>query len=456
MVSKAAVLSSVSFRQTENWNIKQFFNATAVKTSFPLKRIGDALERRKDPLLVKDGKLYRRITIKTGCGGVVVRDEVPGETIKTKHQYRIHSGQLAVSKIDARNGAFGIVPPEADGAIITGNFWVYDVDPAAANSYYLILLLSSNVFVQAWQDCSNGSGNRLYLQEAQFLDYQIPLPSPSMQAELVASHLSSLEKAESLERQAASREDALERQVFAALGITRRGGCTADSPLRTVRFQSLRQWGYDKLAVGFPFLFEKYKAFSFSSRPNWLVEICRGKSPVYAAQGTSVILNQKCNRKNEIDLQYAKRVNDAWLSAIPAHFLTRKGDLLINSTGEGTLGRASVIVSDAHAGLAYDSHLLLLRVNPDAVCPSLLAYLFNSSFGQAQVNLYKSAQATKQTELGIENTLKLQFPLPPLPVQQEIADGIARETQRVKALREQAKQLRLDANSAFSAAVFGA
>ena len=44
-----------------------------------------------------------------------------------------------MSKIDARNGAFGIVPPEADGAIITGNFWVYDVNPEIANIDYLIL-----------------------------------------------------------------------------------------------------------------------------------------------------------------------------------------------------------------------------------------------------------------------------------------------------------------------------
>lgn len=105
--------------------------------------------------------------------------------IKTKKQYYVKAGQLAVSKIDARNGAFGIVPPEADGAIITGNFWVYDVNPEIANIDYLILLLSSNVFVQAWQDCSNGSGNRLYLQEDRFLNYKIPMPAVIKQKQIV-------------------------------------------------------------------------------------------------------------------------------------------------------------------------------------------------------------------------------------------------------------------------------
>lgn len=144
-------------------------------------------------MVVEDDKRYKRITIKTNCGGVFVRDEVLGKDIKTKKQYYVKAGQLAVSKIDARNGAFGIVPPEADGAIITGNFWVYDVNPEIANIDYLILLLSSNVFVQAWQDCSNGSGNRLYLQEEKFLNYKIPMPEADVQKDLIRKYNTQLE-----------------------------------------------------------------------------------------------------------------------------------------------------------------------------------------------------------------------------------------------------------------------
>lgn len=185
MVNTNSVLSSVLFSKTIDWNIKQFFNSTSIKSSFEMKRIGKAITRRKDQMIVKDDKRYKRITIKTNCGGVVLRDEVLGKEIKTKKQYYVKAGQLAVSKIDARNGAFGIVPPEADGAIITGNFWVYDVNPDIASIEYLILLLSSNVFVQVWQDCSNGSGNRLYLQEDKFLNYKIPMPSAIKQMQIV-------------------------------------------------------------------------------------------------------------------------------------------------------------------------------------------------------------------------------------------------------------------------------
>lgn len=448
------VLSTIRFSQTADWNIKHFLNPAEIQTAFELRKIGEALTRCKRPVAVKDGEKYRRITIKINCGGVVVRDEADGERIKTKKQYSIKSGQLAVSKIDARNGAFGIVPPEADGAIITGNFWVYDVDPKVADIDYLILLLSSEVFVQAWQDCSNGSGNRLYLQERKFLNRKIPMPPIARQRELVDAYLASLRAAEHLEREARRREATLEQWVFNALGIVPKEHTVSDSLLHTVRFQNIRQWGYDKVAGGFPYTFEKYPAFSLASHPSWLKEIFRGKSPRYDPQGSGIILNQKCNRKNEIDLRHAKKVNEAWLSGIPHRFLTQKGDLLINSTGEGTLGRASMIVSGEQIGLAYDSHMLLLRLNENEVDPLLFVYLFNSPLGQHQVELYKSAQATKQTELGIENAKKLCFPLPALSVQRSISDRIRTELPRIAALREQAAASQRAARLEFEQAVF--
>ena len=83
MVNTNSVLSSVLFSQTIDWNIKHFFNSTSIKSSFEMKRIGKAITRRKDQMLVEDDKKYKRITIKTNCGGVVVRDEVLGKEIKT-------------------------------------------------------------------------------------------------------------------------------------------------------------------------------------------------------------------------------------------------------------------------------------------------------------------------------------------------------------------------------------
>ena len=69
--------------------------------------------------------------------------------------------------------------------------------------------------------------------------------------------------------------------------------------------------------------------------------ISRGITPKYADDSTQVVLNQKCIRDHYIDTALARKhnpkvINEKWL---------QYGDLLINSTGEGTLGRAAQVIS---------------------------------------------------------------------------------------------------------------
>lgn len=241
MVNTNSVLSSILFSQTIDWNIKQFFSSTSINSSFELKGIGKAITRRKDQMVVEDDKRYKRITIKTNCGGVFVRDEVLGKDIKTKKQYYVKAGQLAVSKIDARNGAFGIVPPEADGAIITGNFLVYDVNPNIANIEYLILILSSDVFVQAWQDCSNGSGNRLYLQEEKFLSYKIPMPDIDVQNKLIHRYNNQLAEANKDQNLIDILKTQIEQYLLKELGVSFRKS-SFKGLIGTTDYKSLTRW----------------------------------------------------------------------------------------------------------------------------------------------------------------------------------------------------------------------
>ena len=244
MVNQNSVLSSISFSQTSDWNIKQFFGLCTIKSNFDFEKLGTAIKRRKDQMTVEDGKKYKRITIKTKCGGVVVRDEVLGEEIKTKNQYYVRTGQLAVSKIDARNGTFGIVPPEADGAIITGNFWVFDVNPELADVNYLILLLSSNVFVRAWMECSNGSGNRLYLQENKFLNYRIPLPNINAQIQIVTKFNEQINCAENEIRRADKLSKEIDEYLINVFGLsTLNRTNTSGTLIVNTRFKSLIGWG---------------------------------------------------------------------------------------------------------------------------------------------------------------------------------------------------------------------
>lgn len=80
--------------------------------------------------------------------------------------------------------------------------------------------------------------------------------------------------------------------------------------------------------------------------------------------------------------------------------------------------------------------------------------LINSTFGQKQVKMYKSAQATKQTELGIENMKKILFPLPCISVQNEIVEKIKKEKEQKRFYQNKAKELYRFAKKQFMDSVF--
>ena len=67
--------------------------------------------------------------------------------------------------------------------------------------------------------------------------------------------------------------------------------------------------------------------------------ITRGIAPKYSDNSDQTVVNQKCIRNHTIDLSLArthtpKAINEKWL---------KFGDLLINSTGDGTLGRVAQV-----------------------------------------------------------------------------------------------------------------
>jgi type I restriction enzyme S subunit len=139
-------------------------------------QVKDVLTRIKEPIELEDDVLYKRVTIKTKHQGVFLRDSEYGKDIGTKKQFFIKKGQFLLSKIDARNGAFGIVPDEVDGAIITGNFWTYKVNEEELNIELFYIMTSLPFFDELCKNASSGSTNRQYLDEKKFLNQEITLP----------------------------------------------------------------------------------------------------------------------------------------------------------------------------------------------------------------------------------------------------------------------------------------
>ena len=170
-------------------------------------------------------------------------------------------------------------------------------------------------------------------------------------------------------------------------------------------------------------LFTSALCDALESNPEWSVktlgEVCelvsRGRPPSYCEVGGVIVLNQKCVRNGQIDFGPSRRT-DSSVKAIPEWAYLREGDTLVNSTGAGTLGRAS-FVSFLTEPTTFDTHLTVVRPLRDACWPAFVGLVLN---GREKDIVDLAGGATGQTELPREAVRSFEIPVPPLEDQKRI------------------------------------
>lgn len=151
--------------------------------------IGDFLNRIKRPVKLVDDQDYKLVTIKMNHNGVVLRELKKGALIKS-NMYQVKKGDFILSGIDARNGAFGIVPPELDGAIVTNDFWYFEIDESIISKRLFLELTATTWFDEICKRGSDGTTQRIRLQKDKFFNQSVLLPEGNEQEELLEKILS--------------------------------------------------------------------------------------------------------------------------------------------------------------------------------------------------------------------------------------------------------------------------
>lgn len=150
----------------------------------------------------------------------------------------------------------------------------------------------------------------------------------------------------------------------------------------------------------------------------------RGKGPKYSEEvNTFPVVNQKAIRWFGIQEEHLKYVKpDTWDSYTEERFI-KPGDILWNSTGTGTIGRACLLnATEAAKAKVVDSHVTILRANC-AVEPRYLFYWIRSPKIQFDIESL-STGTTNQVELSKTKVLETKIPLAPLNEQIRIADKL--------------------------------
>jgi len=86
----------------------------------------------------------------------------------------------------------------------------------------------------------------------------------------------------------------------------------------------------------------------------------RGISPKYLEKGGICVLNQKCIRNHQINYAPSRRHDLSEKKVIEGRFI-KLGDVLVNSTGTGTLGRVAQVREEPVEPTTVDSHVTIVR-----------------------------------------------------------------------------------------------
>jgi len=150
------------------------------------------------------------------------------------------------------------------------------------------------------------------------------------------------------------------------------------------------------------------KGWMVSDLKSCATEIRRGISPKYTEDEGIQVVNQKCIRNHSVDFSQT-RLNDPTKKKVNGREIVL-GDVLVNSTGVGTLGRLAPVRYLSEPAVV-DSHVTVVRANTDQISKSFLAGLMfvNEAYIESS-----GAGSTGQTELRKEVIEEIRFAKPNL------------------------------------------
>lgn len=194
-------------------------------------------------------------------------------------------------------------------------------------------------------------------------------------------------------------------------------------------FVRLRFPGHEKvkLVKGVPVGWTRDAVSSFT------VILRRGVAPSYDENGEGLSINQKCIRGGKLSLEHARKQSR---EVAEARYV-QVGDVLVNSTGEGTLGRVAQVLTPVDRAIV-DSHVTIVR--PKTEVPM---HYFGMTLRGWEPHLSIMGQgSTNQTELSPTTIGRLSILMPPKKLGERFEELVSPVFKQSETLRHQNEALR--------------
>lgn len=397
-----------------------------------------------------DGVLgeWRAITIKFS-GEVIPRER---DKAFKGAMFAAYPGDLVFSKIDARNGAVGLIPDSIPKAVVTSEYLVFTPKTDKLRAVYLHHLLRADHFKADLQRKASGTSGRKRVTPEGFLSLKIPVPTLAEQDALITIYTDALARAAQLEQEAEAIERAGWQAFETALGVAPPQPLP-DRPAFVARFKDVERWSHDGILRSLEQMpmtsgVVPMVPLGQLGKISYGIQKCPANRPGVHARPYLRVANVQ---RGALDLREIKYIN------VPDDEMPRLrlevGDVLLcegNSpelVGRGAIWRGEI------EDCVHQNHVLRVRVDRDKLLPDFVLAVINSSYGQA----YFRSKAKRTTNLASINSKEVaSLPVPVLSIdrQQELLDALHAQVQAAQTKRAEAATLRQSAWAAFQSALF--
>ncbi len=246
--------------------------------------------------------------------------------------YRIvRTNQFAYNRATTRNGdKISIALRQGNDCIVSPSYRIFrSKNENVLNSEYLMMWFRRTEFDRYARFKSHGSAHEFFEYD-QMCQVELPIPHPDKQREIVKEY-------NTIQNRIKLNEQLIQKLEETAQAI-------------------YREWFVE--GIDLENLPEGWRVGKIRDVTEY---INRGITPSYTENEGVVILNQKCVRNNSIDLEFARKHNEKQKKIATEKFI-KQYDILVNSTGDGTLGRVG-LVKEISFPMTVDSHITIVRTN---------------------------------------------------------------------------------------------
>jgi type I restriction enzyme S subunit len=446
-ISTYQFLKFISFKDFILWDVKRY-TAEKIQSVYKIEKLKYNIkqENHKVKPFENPENEFKILGVNNKTGIFDAYIEL-GKNIKQPYK-KVEHGFLAYNPYRVNVGSIGLRTEEHQHEYISPAYVVFSCKETLMPDF-LYKIFKTERYNKIIRESTTGSVRQNLTYD--ILEHiKIPIPPIETQTQLLAKYYYKIHIAEQQEQKANNLEKSIDNYLFNVLEI-KPVERKKHYGLQFTNFKKIGRWGVDYiLNQGIIDAIEKGK-YRPQTTKNFITYIQYGTSSKANIEKIGIPVLRMNNIVNsELDLTDLKHIK---LNANDEEkLILDKGDLLFNRTNSKELvGKTAIFEEEGK--YTFASYLIRVKLNPDIANEHYINYLFNSKIGRLQIDMV-SRQILGQANVNSQELQDFIFPIPPLKIQNQIANTIKKKKEEIKRLKIKASRNRENAIREFEKKLF--